>query len=80
MITQALPKPPETLDTISKRDITEVHAITRNNNILITLKGVQCVMSKKVFNSLCNPDNTSTGALVVKDSMDGLAIWTTLKF
>lgn len=70
---------PVALETISKRDITEVHAITRNSNIIITLKGVQCVMSKRVFNSLCSPDATATGALIRKEEMD-LHMWTTLKF
>lgn len=67
------------LETISKRDITDVHAITRGGNILITLKGVQCVMSKRVFNSLSCTESTSTGALIRKDDMN-LPMWTTLKF
>lgn len=67
------------LVTISKRDITEIHAITRGSNILITLNGVQCVMSKKIFNSLSCTDSTSTGALLYKEGMD-LPLWTTLKF
>ena len=67
------------LVTISKRDITEIHAITRGSNVLITLNGVRCVMSKKVFNSLSCTDSTSTGAFLHKEGMD-LPMWTTLKF
>ena len=70
---------PITLETISKKDITEIHAITRGNNMLITLNGVQCVMSKKIFNSISCTDSTSTGALLYKEGMD-LPLWTTLKF